>query len=86
MNHDRTVLLVVATDIFKLKTLRKVVVHLDCTELPLSSDRILYHEVELRALECCLTVLYYSIETLLLSRLDDGCLCLCPVLVRSDIL
>ena len=79
-------LLVVASDIFKFETLRKVVVHLDCSELPLSSYGILHHEVELRTIECCLTILDDCIESLLSSRLDDGCLSLLPVLVRTDVL
>ena len=86
VDHDRTMLLVVASDILELEALRKVVVDLDCTELPLSSDSVLYHEVEFRAVECSLTIFNYCIKSFFLSRLDDCSLCLCPILVCSDIL
>ena len=72
VNHHRTMLLVVISDILELETLREVVVYLDCTKLPLSSDGILHHEVELRSIERSLTILNYSVESLLGSSLDDS--------------
>ena len=48
VDHDRTMFLIVGARIFKTETLRKIVVHLDSSELPAASDGILHHEVKLR--------------------------------------
>ena len=85
MNHHRTVFLTVTSGIFQFKTLRKVIVHLDCTQLPLSPDCILDHKVKFRTVERSLTVLYHGVETFLPCSIDNGGLGLCPVLVSPDI-
>ena len=75
----------VASGVLEFKPLRKVVIHLNRTELPLSPDCILHHKVEFRTIECSLAVLYNSVQPLLLRRFDDCGLGLRPVLVSSDI-
>ena len=69
----------------QIETLGQVVVHLNGTELPVATQRILDHEVELRAVECGLARYDGSLEALVLCGLDDCSLGLLPVLVRADI-
>ena len=85
MYHDRTFLGAVLVGIFKLEALREVIIHLYGSELPFSSESILYHEVEFRAIECSLTILDDSLESLLGSSLDDSLLGFVPVFIRSDV-
>ncbi len=86
MDHYRAVHLVVRTLVRQIETLRQIVVDLYRTQLPAASQRILDHEVELRAVECRLAVLDDRIQPLVLRSLDDRALGLIPVLVRTDIL
>ena len=86
VDHDRTLLAAVSVGIFKLEPLRQVVVHLDGAELPLSSDGVLDHKVELRAVEGGLAIFNNGLQALFLSGFDDGVLSLLPVLVASDVL
>ncbi len=81
--HNRTMLLVVASDILEIETLRKIVINLDCSELPFPADCILHHEIQLRAIESSLTILYNGIKAFLLCSLDNCSLSLLPVLIRS---
>ena len=84
--HDRTLLGSVRVSVLELETLRQVVIDLDCTQLPLASDRILDHEVKFRPVERGLAKLNDSLQPLLGRGVDDGLLRLRPVLVASDIL
>ena len=86
VDHHRGLLRVVLSGVLQLEALREVVVDLDRTELPLTTDGILNHEVELRTIEGSLTELLVGVETLLLTSLTDSVLALLPDLVRTDIL
>ena len=86
MNHHRSLLRVILGSILQLETLWQVVIHLDGTQLPTTTDGILYHEVELRTIEGSLANLLTSLKTLLLASLADSILALFPNLIRTDIL
>ncbi len=77
---------VVGALVRQVEALREVVVHLDRSQLPFAADGVLYHEVELRAVEGGFAVLHDRLQPLLLGRPDDGRLGLLPVLVRTDVL
>ena len=79
-------LLVIRTGIFQLEALRQVIIHLNRTQLPTTTDRILHHEVQLRTIESSLTILDLRRQALLLTCLHDRLLSLLPVLVATDIL
>ena len=49
VDHDRTMFLAVSTNIFTIKTERKLEIKLDSTTLPGSSDGVLKMEVNLRS-------------------------------------
>ena len=74
VNHYRTLLCVVLCCIFEVETDWEVVVHLDSTELPTTSDSILYHTVELRTIESSFAFLLTCVESTLLTSLDDSVL------------
>ena len=86
VNHHRCLLLVVFIGIFELEALGQVVVHLDGAELPATTYGVLYHEVELRTVECCLAVFYLCVKTFLLACFYDSFLCECPVFVATYVL
>ena len=86
MNHHWSLLRVVLCCILELKAVRKVIVYLNRTELPTTTNGIFHHEVELRTVECGLTKLYTSIETLLCARLLDSSFALFPYFIRANIL
>src|SRR5690554_710608 len=86
VNHYWPVWSIVLTDIFQFETLRQVVVHLDGTQLPLTSNRILDHKVKLRSVEGCFAQFYNCVKTFFLTCLDNGILGLFPVFIRTNIL
>ena len=85
MNHDRRLLLVVLVCVFQLKTLRQVVVYLNSAQLPATANSVLYHEVELRAIEGSFTVFNLGGQSFLLTSFLNGTLGQCPVFVRTYI-
>ena len=85
MNHHRTVFLVICTCIYKVKTLWQVVVHLDCTQLPTTTNCVFHHKVEFWTIECCFTKFYFSFQTFVFASLDDSRLCFFPYIVRTNI-
>ena len=72
VNHHGTVLEVVCTRVFEFKAFGQVVVHLDGTQLPTTSECVLHHKVELRTVEGCFAVFDNGGESLFLTCLDDG--------------
>ena len=86
MDHHRCLLRVVLVGVFQLEALRQVVVHLNGTQLPTTTDGILNHEVELRTIECSLTVFHLGGQTLLLASLHNSLLSQCPIFVSTNIL
>ena len=86
VNHHRSLLSVVLGGVLQLEAYRQVIVHLDGTQLPAAADSVLHHEVELRTVESGLAILHLSVQALLLTSVDDSLLCLCPHLVRTDVL
>ena len=85
MNHDGAVLLVVGSGVFKSETLRQVVIHLDCSKLPATSDGVFHHEVEFRSIECSLTKFGAGVKSFFGASFNDSLLSLCPVLIASHI-
>ena len=59
MDHDRTMFLSVCSDVLQFKSLRKLEVKLDRTALPGSSDGVFQMEVDLRSVECAVSLIYY---------------------------
>ncbi len=62
VDHDRTMFLAVSTNIFTIKTERKLEIKLDSTTLPGSSDGVLKMEVNLRSVERSVSLIYYIIK------------------------
>ncbi len=85
MNHHRTLLLAFGVYKVEVETLRKVIVYLNGTQLPSTSDGILNHKVELRAIERSLAIFDDCLQSLLLRSLYDSAFCLLPVFVASYI-
>ena len=83
--HDRTVLLVIASRIFEFESFRKVVIHLYCTQLPLPSDGVLYHEIQFRPVKCRLAVFYDCLESFFVSRFNNRPFGFFPVFIRTDV-
>ena len=86
MDHNRAFLAAVSIGVLQLEALRQVVVYLDGSELPLASDGVLYHKVQLGAVECGLAFLHDGLEALLFRGVYDSLLGLGPVLVRTYVL
>ena len=63
MDHDRTMLLAVSSDIFTFKAQRKLEVKLNSTALPCSSNGILQMEVDLRTIECAVAFIYHIVKS-----------------------
>ena len=85
VNHDGTVLLVVGAGERQVEALGQVVVHLDCTQLPLAADGVAHHEVELGTVERGLALHLSGFQALLCTGVDDGLLGKVPVLVAADV-
>ena len=85
MNHDRPALRAISIHIFKLEPLRKVVIHLNRTKLPLTANGILDHKVKFRTIESSLAQFHNSLEPLVLCGQHNSFLRLLPILVRADI-
>ena len=86
MDHDRAVQFVIGTLVGQVETFGQVVVHLNRSQLPLATDGIFHHEVQLRAIERRFSKLHDSVESFLLCGLHDSRFGFLPVLVRTDIL
>ena len=67
VDHDRTMLLAVCSDVLQFKTLRQLEVKLNGTALPGSSQMQSYQmEVDLRTVECAVALVYYIRQTQLI--------------------
>ena len=86
MNHHWSLLRVVLSGVFELEAVRQVIVYLNRSELPTTTDGILHHEVELWAIEGSLAKLYAGVESHLCASLLNSSLTLFPYVVRTDIL
>ena len=86
VNHHRRLLRIILSRIFKLETVRKVIINLDSSQLPTTTNSILYHEIELRTIESSLTKFYTSLETFLLTGSLNSSFTLLPNLIRANIL
>ena len=85
VNHHGRLLRVVLGGVFQLETLWEVVVNLNGTQLPTTSDSVFHHEVELRTIEGSLAIFNFCIKTFLFASIDDGLLTLCPNLVGANV-
>ena len=81
VDHHGHLLGVVLVGVFELETLGQVLVNLDGTQLPATTDGVLHHKVELRSVEGSLAIFYLGIQSLLATSLDDGVFALLPHLV-----
>src|SRR5690606_3940886 len=64
---------------------RQVVIHLNGSQLPLTAQRVLHHEVELRSVESCFSIFDYGIQPFVASRIDDRVFCFLPVFLATYI-
>ena len=71
MDHDRTMLLAVCTDVFAVKSQRQLEVKLDRTALPGSSDGVFQMEVDLRSIECSVSFIYYIGQTQIIQSTSE---------------
>ena len=85
VNHHRAVLHVITTNVFQLKSFRKVVIYLYGAQLPTAAQCIFYHKIELRAIEGCLAVFYYGFQAFFGCGLYNGALGFLPVFVATDV-
>src|SRR5690606_24235098 len=85
VNHHRTVQFVIRSFIGKVESLRQVVIHLNGSQLPLATQRVLHHEVEFRSVESCFSIFDYGIQTFVASRIDDRIFCFFPVFLATYI-
>ena len=86
VNHHRTVFLIVRASVFQLKTLWQIVIHLNRAKLPSAANRILYHKVELRAIERRFAIFNSRRQAFFMASLDNSLFGFFPVVFRSDIL
>ena len=85
VNHYRTMLLIVRTHIFKFKTFRQVVVNLNRTQLPTTTDSVFHHKVKFRTIESCFSILNLSRQSFFRTSLDNSLFSLLPVIIATDV-
>ena len=85
VNHHRAMFLIVSACVFKLEALWKVIINLDCSQLPTSSNCVLHHEVEFRTIECGFAIFHTGFKTFFFACLNNGLLGMFPILFRTDI-
>ena len=83
VDHDRTMFLAVSTNIFTIKTERKLEIKLDSTTLPGSSDGVLKMEVNLRSVERSVSLIYYIIKPEVVKSSAKSVCSHLPVLITS---
>src|SRR5574344_10397 len=86
VEHHRNVLLVVLADVFGAEALREVEVHLNGSALPVTAERILEREFELRAVEGAFARVQDVVEPGELGRFGEGCFGLVPDFIGSHAL
>ena len=86
MNHHGRFLRVVFGRVFQLKAFGQVIVYLYCTQLPATSDSVLYHEVEFRAIESRFAISNLCVEPFFFASVDNGLFAFFPNFVRTNIL
>ena len=79
-------LLIIRAHIFKFKAFRQVVVNLDSTQLPTTTDSVFHHKVELRTIESSFSILNLSRQALLRTSLDNSLFRFFPVIIATNIL
>src|SRR5947209_1644392 len=78
--------LAVLADVFKAKAHRHIKVELNSTELPLTAERIVYLQIDLRPIECATTFVYLVRDVVGLNRLPQRLGRLIPILRLSHVL
>ena len=63
MNHDWTMVFSIASLVPQIKSFWKIVVHLNGSQLPFSTDNILDDEIDFRAIKRSLTLFFGPIDT-----------------------
>ena len=85
VNHYRTMLLVIGSHILKIESFRQVIIYLNSSQLPTTTDSVFHHEVQFRTIKSSFTIFNFCFQPLFLTRFDDCLLCLFPIFVTSDI-
>ena len=83
MDHDRTMLLSISSDIFAVKSHWQLEVKLDRTTLPCSSNRIFQMEINLRTIECSVSFIYRIGQTQIIQSTLKCCSRHIPIFVTS---
>ena len=78
-------LLIVFARVFEVKSLRQVVIDLDCTQLPATANGIFDHKVKFGPVESGFSILNYSGQSLLLACFYNSLFCTIPILIAPDI-
>ena len=78
MNHNGAMVLIVRPNIGKIEAFGEVVVDLHGSQLPLSSDHVLHHEVDFRPIKCGFTDFFLIVHIEGLDRLTKGILSFVP--------
>ena len=86
MNHYRTMLLVIRAHIFQLEAFGQVVVYLNCSQLPATTDSIFHHKVQFRTIECSLTIFHFRSQAFFFASFNNSLFCFFPILIATDIL
>ena len=86
VNHDGTVLLVVASGVFEFEAFGQVVIDLNGAQLPAAADGVFDHEVKFGTVEGSLTSFLACRKSLLFAGFDDGLFGFGPNLVATDVL
>ena len=79
-------LLVIRAHVFQLETFRQIIVHLNSTQLPTTTDSVFHHEVQLRTIECGFTIFNLCSQSFFLTSLNNSLFSLFPVFITTDIL
>ena len=58
VDHDRAVILIVGTNIGKIKPFWQIIIDLNCPKLPFSANYVFYNEIDFRSIKRCLTKLF----------------------------
>ena len=77
--------LVIWAHVFQLEAFRQVVVHLNGTQLPATTDGILHHEIQFRTVECSFTIFHFRLQALFFASFHDSPFCLFPVFIATDV-
>ena len=83
VDHDRAVLLAVCSHVLQFKTLGQLEVQLNGSALPGTANAVYQMEINLRAIERAVALIYYIRHTQLVQSVSKACCSHLPVLITS---